>query len=664
MNRRDFLRNASGISCTLLAASATHVAESRPTNGAAYVGIAEPFADVEARFPHFLSAPVSYLNVLMQDRIWSARQQTVHDVSVPWATRHYDAAGGLEALKKNPTRYSANTQPGDMEAVKFIEAMASTVGVCRDPAIESLIDAWVKRLTDAQTPDGYLASVYPLGADPGGRWQAVWYSHEDYALGHYLESAIAYKESTGNDFMYRSALRAVDNMATALRGRNSSYAPGHPEIEQALMRLYGVTGETHYLELCGWLISQRGQHEGRRSFGKYAQDHLPVKQQRTIEGHAVRAAFLFNGVTEYVGATGDPEYRAAVLAIWDDFAKHKMYIHGAGGIQSAGNEGYSSKPDFIPPGDCFGESCSVFGNFQWAHSLFRLTGSARYLDTAERMLYNSFLGSLSMHGDRFFYRNLVESPEPTFRSEWHPVPCCPPNIVKLFSKIGGFFYSTDSRGIYVKHYGASEVRLPSRSPIKITQRTDFPWSGEIGLQVTVAHPTTFALRLRIPDWAKSHTVTLNGAVVANVELEQGWWVIEREWKGSETVKLSLSMEVERLVMPSEFREYAGGLVAFRRGPLIYCLEEQDMHPSYVYRSVPENAVFIAEHRADLLGGITVLKGTAQQFSWTNAEMSVPVTLIPYGFWNNRGPDSMRIWLPTRKLSLVDLPRDPPNNGAA
>jgi DUF1680 family protein len=360
----------------------------------------------ETLFPYFKSVPVSYFDVRLQDGFWAPRQKTIREVSVPWATRHFDSAGGVDVFRQHSQGYTAEVQTGDLEAIKFVESMATVVGLQRDAAIEGLTKSWGREMIAAQKSDGYWPFGWPLAADPAKRWQAVWWSHEDYALGHYLESAIAFKESSGDTALDDSAVRAVDNMASTLLDSKRAYAPGHEEIEQALMRLYGSSGNPKYLRLCGWLIGQRGHHDGRRSYGKYSQDHLPIEQQRTIEGHAVRAAFLFNGVTEYVGATGHAGYREAVLAIWDDLVNHKMYLHGGGGITSVDNEGYSSKPDFIPPEDCYGESCSVFGNFQWAHSLFRLTGDASYIDVAERMLYNAFYASLSLQGDRSFTRTL------------------------------------------------------------------------------------------------------------------------------------------------------------------------------------------------------------------------------------------------------------------
>lgn len=616
----------------------------------------------ERRFPYFKSTPVSYFDVRMEDNFWAPRQKVVREVSVPWATGHFDAAGGLASFKAHPQDYNAKIRSGDLEAIKFIEAMAAVAGLQRDASIEGLAQAWGRQMMASQEPGGYWTFGWPLASDPAKRWQAVWWSHEDYALGHYLESALAYRESTGDGAMYESAVRAVDNMAATFLGSDRAYAPGHQEIEQALMRLYGATGNTKYLQLCGWLIGQRGHRDGRLSYGKYSQDHLPINQQRTIEGHAVRAAFLFNGVTEYVGATGDAGLSEAMLAIWDNFVNHKMYLHGAGGNESANNEGYSIKPDFIPPNDCYGESCSIFGMFQWAHNLFRLTGKPEYLDAAERMLYNAFYASLSLQGDRYFYQNVAAREEPTVRFAWHPVPCCPPNIVKLFSKVGGFFYSMDRDGIFIKHYGASTADVPFGSGIRLIQRTEYPWSGAVAVHVEAKRPTDFTLRLRVPGWAKSYSLAVNGKAL-KLDATQGWLAVRRRWRAGDKIELELPMEVERVTMPERFKEYAN-LAAIQRGPIVYCLEEEDVAVPVSDVYVPQGTQFTAEHRPDFLGGVTVLRADLkrQPYFAGSEDSTVPAVFVPYGVWNNRVPGTMSIWLAGKQVSFdTVMPESPPGD---
>jgi DUF1680 family protein len=569
-----------------------------------------------------------------------------------------------------------------MEHVKFIEAMATIVGLQQDHAMCAFIDAWAQPLMAGQSADGYLAEHWPTSFHhPKKRWSHVRTSHEDYAIGNYIEAAIAYREATGNDAMYRSAIRSADNMVAALLDGDYPYISGHPEIEQALMRLYDVTGETKYVQLCSWLLNQRGRHDARASYGRRNQDHLPIQEQRTIEGHAVRAAFLFNGVTEYVGASGDAAYREAVLSVWDDLEHGKMYLHGATGCQSAGNEGYRPEPFTIRPDDTYGESCSAFGNFQWAHNLFRLTGDARYIDTAERILYNAFYASLSLQGDSSFYCNVSQTGlscastdehlryRPITRSAALAASCCPPNIVKLFNKVGGFFYSTSRTGIYVKHYGASEASIPYGGGVKITQQTPYPWDGDITIVVEPRRPEHFALHLRMPAWARSASLTVNDRPV-HVGAQKGWLTVSRRWRRGDRVQLSVPMQVQRVTMPSQFVGYENK-AALMRGPIVYCLEQQDVEPvtevgvipteigltgEYLLSAlyIPEDTTFAVERRSELSGlKVAKIRGKLMQIRPDDSVAPVSATFVPYGVWGNRLPGAMRIWLGARKVPFIE-----------
>lgn len=631
------------------------------------------------RFPHFRAHPVPTRCVRMEDDFWRPRQRVTHDVSVDWVTAAHDAAGGLPRLREDPDGYTAQTRAGEMEHVKFIEAMADVIAISPDPGVARLIDAWAQPLIEGQAPDGYLAEGFPLGANhPPQRWRmpAGTFSHEDYVVGHYIEAAIAHREATGGEELFESAVRAADNMADSLLAGEQTYVPGHPEIEQALMRLYAVTGERRYVELCGWILGQRGRYEGRTSLGRYAQDHLPVADQRSVEGHAVCAAYLFNGATQYVGATGDAEYREAVLAVWDDLVDEKLFLHGGSGNLSARNEGYRQDGGSLGPDDCYGESCGTIAHFNWAHSLFALTGEARYLDIAEQVLYNAFAATLSLAGDSSFYTNALQTGMPSYAfgalllSGFEPrrevrfpefaTSCCPPNIVKLLNRVGGSFYALDEAGLFVKHYGASTAEVPFGPGVTLSQRTRYPWDGEVTLLVEPAAPVSFSLRLRVPAWAKGCRVAVNDADL-EIEPGEGWLEIERLWQPGDRVDLSLAMGVERLTKPdsSGYENRA----ALKRGPIVYCLEEQDLeldpafgfagmipHPgmptpiSTVY--IPEGEEFRAEHHPGLLGGITVLTGEVGQvdLDFEVADRKLGATFVPYGVWGNREPSPMRVWL--------------------
>jgi hypothetical protein len=113
-----------------------------------------------------------FIQLTAGDAFWGLRQKVVHDVTVPWATGHLDAAGGLSSFRSHAETYQTQIERGDLEVIRFLESMASVTGLQRDEAIEGLTAAWGHKFIDGQLADGYSAFGWPLSADPKRRWTA------------------------------------------------------------------------------------------------------------------------------------------------------------------------------------------------------------------------------------------------------------------------------------------------------------------------------------------------------------------------------------------------------------------------------------------------------------------------------------------------------------
>jgi DUF1680 family protein len=266
------------------------------------------------------------------------------------------------------------------------------------------------------------------------------------------------------------------------------------------------------------------------------------------------------------------------------------------------------------------------------------------------MLYNAMYASLSLKGDTFFYQNLAEANELTERNAWHTCPCCPPNIVTLFAMIGGYFYSCDNDGIYIKHYGTSSADIPFGNGMKILQHANYPWDGKIKIEMTPKQASQQCiLRLRLPEWAENYHLSVNGIPVS-LSPHKGWLEIDKKWNKGDVIALEMEMTIRKIHMSQEFTDY-NGLVAFQRGPIVYCLEDKDMDAPVSSVYIPEKNVFSATHKKDLLGGVTVLEGSFIQPQADGSDKIVPAKLIPYGVWANRGATRMKMWLSEKKELL-------------
>jgi DUF1680 family protein len=632
--------------------------------------------------------PVPLQNVHLEGGFWGPRQEINRTVTLPIEYQQCKETGRIDVVKLSWKPGDPNPPHPfwDSDLAKWIEAVGYSLSLHPDPALEELVDAVIDDMAAAQQPDGYLNSYFTL-VEPQNRWANLRDMHELYCAGHLIEGAIAYYLATGKRKLLDVMCRYADYIATVFGpgdGQKRGY-PGHEELELALVKLYRVTGEERYLDLARFFIDERGTQphyfdiEARErgddptawNHGRYEynQSHLPVREQTTAEGHAVRAMYLYSGMADVAAETGDETLLAACERLWDNVTTRRMYI--TGGIGSA-SHGERFTYDYDLPNDtAYAETCAAIGLVFWAHRMVQLTGEARYADALERALYNGVLSGISLDGKRFFYANPLEVDPQAYtyradifgrsaltaeRQEWFGCACCPPNIARLLASLGDYVYSSGSGALYLHLYAAGKADLEiDGRPVTVRQETNYPWDGEIRIVVAPEAEQSFALCLRIPAWARSAEVRVNGQTVDIApRMDRGYARIERVWHNGDVVELSLPMPVERIEAHPAVRVNAGR-VALQRGPLVYCLEEVDNGANLPDIVLPKDASLNTEYDENLLGGIVVIKAEGLRRptdNWTNAlyrpveSDAVPVSLtaVPYYAWGNCGPGEMLVWI--------------------
>ena len=449
--------------------------------------------------------------------------------------------------------------------------------------------------------------------------------------------------------------------------------PGHEEIEIGLVKLYRVTGDEKYLQQAKFFIDMRGRSDKRETYGAYCQDHVPLVQQTEAVGHAVRAGYLYAGVADVAAITGDEDYITAIDRIWEDVVRRKLYLIGSVGQHGAG-EGFAG-PYKLTNLKAYNETCAAIALAMWNHRMFLRQGDSKYVDVLERILYNGFLSGVSLSGDRFFYPNPLAcdmhfkfNHGSLERSPWFNTSCCPVNVVRFLPSIPGYVVATREDAIYVNLYVGSESRIGlADQNVTLAQRTSYPWDGEVTVTVEPEKTGRFELRLRIPGWAHGRPVPsdlyryldsssppyrleVNGEAVEPA-VDKGYAVLDRQWSPGDTVVLDLPMPMRR-VLCNENVSFNRGRVAIERGPIVYCIEGADHEGKVMNVFLPDDEALTAEHRADLLGGVTVLTGQAQG-AYRADDGSVeskefPLTMIPYYAWCNRQPNEMQVWIPRDK----------------
>jgi len=483
--------------------------------------------------------------------------------------------------------------------------------------MKDTLERWIPIILAAREPDGYLQTAYTL-ADRS-RWPERWNppqrgNHEGYVSGYFIESAINhYTLTNGTDLrMYEAAKKLADCWVAHIGVGKKEWFDGHQEMEQALVRFGRFVNDMEgngrgdsYITLAKFLL------DSRRGGQEYDQSHLPPGQQYEAVGHAVRAVYFYSGMADIAAETGDRDYQSAVASLWDNMINKKYYVTGGVGSGET-SEGFG--PNYSLRNEAYCESCSSCGLIFFQYKMNLAYHDARYADLYEETMYNALLGGVDMQGKTFAYTNPLVN---TQRTEWHVCPCCVGNIPRTLLMMPTWSYVKGPNALYVNMFAGSRIHVGkvAGTNVEMVQKTNYPWSGKIGITVNPEEAKTFSVYVRIPNRATSKLYTetpvvsgmksfaVNGHEV-KPRMEKGYAVITREWKAGDRIDLELPMEPQRVKADPRIKADVAS-VALRYGPLVYNVETADQH------SIEQplgDAPLTTEWRPDLLGGVMTING--------------------------------------------------------
>lgn len=613
-----------------------------------------------SRSPYARLRPVPLSCVRLADDFWEPRRRVNRAVTLPSQYRQCEETGRINnfrrAAGKNRLPFQGRYY-NDSDVYKWVEAAAFTLAGGPDPELERLVDLVIGEIADAQQPDGYLNTHFMFEREEE-RWTNLRDLHELYCAGHLVQAAVAHHRCTGNSNLLTVARRFADHVCRVFGPEGRPGACGHPEIEMALVELFRETGEERYLEQARRFIEMRGQQPPVIGGRAYHQDHAPFRTLDAVVGHAVRMMYYCCGAADVYAETGDAEYLAALERLWSSMTKRRMYVTGGLGSRYKG-EAFGS--DFELPNDrAYAESCAAIGSVMWNWRMLQLRGEARFADLMERTLYNAVLPGLSLEGEQYFYQNPLADDGGHRRRPWFECACCPPNIARLLASLPAYFYSTSAEGAWVHLYaaGSADLRLPDGTSVRLAQRTNYPWSGEIEVEVRPERPAEFSLFLRIPEWGGEATITINGQAFCGERAPASYAEVRRKWLPGDAVRLTLPLRVRRMAAHPHVAANMGR-IALARGPLIYCAEQADLGVDPRDAELPVRAELKAEWVPDLLGGVVALRGSARALdtgaAWEGelyrearapgrSTREIAFTAVPYYAWGNREPGGMAVWL--------------------
>lgn len=620
---------------------------------------------------------------------WGEQFERCHQVMIPnmWHLLEDPAISHAYTNFRIAAGYEAGNHSGpqwnDGDFYKWMEGVAAVYAVTKDAELDALLDRLISLIGEVQRTDGYIHTPVIIKQRQGGIESQRFRERldfETYNMGHLMTTACVHYRTTGKTSLLDIARKAADYLyhfyieSSPELARNA-ICPSH---YMGVIELYRTTRDPRYLELGRNLVEIR---DLVTNGGDDNQDRVPFRQQDRAVGHAVRANYLYAGVADIVAETGDQSLMAVLETLWQSVVTQKMYITGGCGAlyDGASPDGSPAQQTItrihqaygreyqLPNTTAHNETCANIANAMWNWRMLLLTGEARFADVMELVFYNSALAGISLDGRKFFYTNTLRQVDDLpFDLRWSRTRtpyiscfCCPPNLVRMIAEVNAYAYSLSADALWVHLYGSNQLATTTAdgSELRMSQQSNYPWDGKITLTIEQPVASIPALMLRVPGWVKIANVTVNGEPIANPARPGSYWRIERAWQAGDVITIDFPLPA-RVLQAHPLVEETRNQVAVMRGPVVYCLESPDLPVDVRPMDVALNETQpFSVVESEGLPGIPALagRGFVQEASsdWRGqlyrevqppSRREIPLHLIPYFAWDNRGKSEMTVWL--------------------
>jgi len=625
--------------------------------------------------------PVKQENIQMKESLLKDRIQTVQDTTIEYGFQKCEQKGRLDNFliaggkKEGPIK--GKMPFDDSDVYKVLEGASYSLMNEYDTSLASYLDSVISIIEIGQESDGYLTTwktVDPQNppaewCPPGGRWENLSFSHELYNAGHLYHAAAAHYQATGKTNLLSIATQNADLICKVFGEDKNEIPPGHQIIESGLIRLYKITEKEKYLDLAMNFLEWRGDSTTHELYGPYSQDHKSVIVQDEAVGHAVRAVYMYEAMTDIAVLKNNQKYWEATKDLWQNIVSKKLYLTGGIGAK---HEGESFGKNYeLPNLSAYAETCAAIGLVMWNYKMFQATGKGKYFDIIERSLYNGLLSGLSLEGTKFFYPNPLEADSSykfnkgsITRKPWFDCSCCPTNLMRFIPSIPKYVYSKNNDVIFANLFTSNKSKFQiNNNSVVINQKTNYPWDKNVNFSLTPEKPTQFTLKIRLPGWVrnqpvpsdlyryqtksdKSVQVTINGEE-AEYSVNKGYITLGRKWEKGDQIKVKFPMPIRQVQAHKKVKADSGKL-ALEKGPVVYCAEEVDNKTSVFNYRIPDDLQLTSQYKAELLQGVRSIKGqlpVQDSLQTVTGQTQYQFRAVPYYVWSNRTPGSMRIWFP-------------------
>ena len=650
------------------------------------------------------------MEVNINNGFWKERKELNKNTSLYAVLKTFEDSGRVRALTGDNTENERPHIFWESDLAKLMEGAFFSMQQEKDEKLEKICDSIIDKIIANQEQDGYL-NYYFTKHEPDNKFTNLRDRHELYCAGHLLESAIEHHKATGNSKFFDVMERYVDHIISKFgreEGKMRGY-PGHQEIELALVKAYEHTNKQKFLDLATYFIGERGTHsktedhyfiserkilkEKEKDFdpstlpswlrdvlnfgsdphgtnssshgdlqGKvyrdlqYWQAHERPVDQKTAEGHSVRALYMFTAMADLARLNNDNEMLNACKTLWRNIVDKRMYVHCGVGSAYIG-ERFTDNYD-LPNDMAYAETCATIALIYFANRMSKMELNSEYGDIIENSLYNLLLASTSLDGKGFFYDNYLEC-NPVYlhaqqrrhgiRDEYHLCSCCPPNITRLIASMDMYIYNSYEDSIVVDQYISSEVNFRNQG-IKLNQASDFPHKGYSKIEIINSQNKDSTIYFRIPSWDKNILISLNGSKT-NYEVVNGYAKISKIWQKGDVIELTFDFS-PRFVRSNPNVRYNVRKACLFRGPILYCLEEKD-NGQYLNKLVLNTNNNI-EEKDEKINSEDIISLTVKGFKFEDINNlyihdklnmnETSLKFIPYYCWSNRGENEMLVWV--------------------
>ncbi|WP_258104689.1 glycoside hydrolase family 127 protein [Marinoscillum sp. MHG1-6] len=611
----------------------------------------------------------------MLPEMWSIYK----DPDVSHAVRNFEIAAGLEEGQHEGAPFH------DGDFYKLIEAASMAYALTKNEKFDQMIDEVIPLIDASQRADGYIHTPVMIQTKNNPETAVEFRDRmdfESYNMGHLMTAATVHYKATGKTSLLELAKKAADYLYTYTEKFPEKMAQNAicPSHYMGIIEMYRTTGDERYYELGKKFIDIRSLMKDGTD---HNQDRIPFREQTQAIGHAVRANYLYAGVADVYAETGDETLKTALDKIWNNLVSTKLYITGGCGALYDGvspngttydqpaiqqvHQAYGREFE-LPKAGAHNETCANIGSVLWNWRMLQATGEAKYADLVELTLFNSILSGVNLNGKGYFYTNpLSNNTSLPFELRWPNVReeyisfsnCCPPNTIRTIAEVGNYMYSKDDKGLYLNMYSGNELTTSiGNETLSLEQVTDYPWSGEVKLIIKSAPQKETSLSFRIPDWCEKATVSINGKEAITSNESSSYATISQVLVAGDEITFTMEMPVT-LIAANPSVEETQNQVAVKRGPVVYCLEANDLKEGQKLSDILIPAD-IALTPTEIQIANTSLKGlsgkaeVAASGNWDqqlyqklsdSKPQSTDILLIPHFAWANRDEADMSIWLP-------------------